>query len=54
MVVSVFKGLRYLLYPVFDESLSLYTKPLDEAIQALHEKILDVVPEYQEFLNNNK
>ena len=29
-------------------------KPLDEAISILHDKMLELVPEYQEFLNNNK
>ena len=28
-------------------------KPLDESIQALHEKMLELVPEYVEFLKNN-
>jgi hypothetical protein len=29
-------------------------KPLDEAIQTLHEKMLELVPEYVEFVNGNK
>ncbi len=41
------------LYLVFDEILR-GAKPLDEAIQALHDKMLELVPEYREFLNNNK
>jgi hypothetical protein len=40
------------LYEVFDFPLR-NGKPFDEG-QALHEKMLDLVPEYKEFLNNNK
>jgi hypothetical protein len=29
-------------------------KPLDEAIQALHDKMLELVPEYVDFINDNK
>lgn len=42
-----------LLYFVFDEPLR-NGKTLDEAIQALHDKMLELVPEYQEFIKNNK
>jgi hypothetical protein len=44
--------LDYLLYNSFDQPLR-NGKPLDEALQALHDKMLDFVPEYVEFLNNN-
>jgi len=29
-------------------------KSLNEAIQTLHNKMLEIVPEYQKFINNNK
>lgn len=45
--------LTVLLYTSFDEPLQ-FGKTLDEAIQALHDKMLELVPEYREFLNNNK
>jgi hypothetical protein len=44
--------LDYLLYNSFDQPLR-NGKPLDEALQALHDKMLELVPEYVEFLNNN-
>jgi hypothetical protein len=40
-------------YEAFDYPLR-NGKPLDEALQALHDKMLELVPEYVEFLNNNK
>jgi len=59
-VLGVFEGIdtfnirdiTYLLYNAFEWVL-YYGKPLDEAIQALHEKLLELVPEYVEFLKNN-
>ena len=41
------------LYEYFDYELRM-GKPLDTAIQALHEKMLELVPEYREFLNDEK
>jgi hypothetical protein len=41
------------LYEAFDYPLR-NGKPLDEALQALHDKMLELVPEYVEFINNNK
>jgi hypothetical protein len=38
-----------LLYKAFDKPLRT-GKPLDESIQALHEKMLELVPEYQKFI----
>ena len=38
------------LYEAFDEPLR-NGKPRDEATQTLHDKMLELVPEYQEFLN---
>jgi hypothetical protein len=38
------------LYEAFDEPLR-NGKPRDKAIQTLHDKMLELVPEYQEFLN---
>jgi hypothetical protein len=45
--------LSYILYSSFDYPLQ-NGKPLDEALQALHEKMLELVPEYVEFINSNK
>lgn len=45
------KILTDLLYKAFNYPLR-NGKPLDEAIQALHDKMLELVPEYQEFLKN--
>ena len=41
------------LYISFDYPLR-NGKSIDEAIQALHEKMLELVPEYVELINNNK
>jgi hypothetical protein len=41
------------LYLAFDRILR-HGKTLDEALQSLHEKMLELVPEYVEFLNSNK
>lgn len=41
------------LYEAFDYPIRK-GKTLDEAIQALHDKMLELVPEYQEFIKNNK
>jgi hypothetical protein len=41
------------LYLAFDY-LFRNSKPFDEAVSALHDKMLEIVPEYQEFLKNNK
>jgi hypothetical protein len=41
------------LYFAFDYELR-NGKPLDTALQTLHNKMLELVPEYQEFLKNNK
>jgi hypothetical protein len=41
------------LYETFDYPLR-NGKPLDEALSALHNKMLQLVPEYVEFINNNK
>lgn len=45
--------LNNLLYSSFDFPLR-NGKPIDEALQALHDKMLELVPEYQELLKNNK
>ena len=47
------KSLNIYLYEVFDHPLR-NGKPLDEGISNLHDKMLELVPEYEEFLNNNK
>ena len=41
------------LYQAFDKPLR-YGQPLDTALKTLHDEMLELVPEYQEFLNNNK
>lgn len=41
------------LYTTFDHPLC-NGKPLDTALQALHHKMLELVPEYVEFIKNNK
>jgi hypothetical protein len=41
------------LYEAFDYPLR-NGKPLNEGISNLHDKMLDFVPEYVEFINNNK
>jgi hypothetical protein len=54
-VLGVFKSYHTQLscYVVFDFELR-NGKPLDTAIQALHDKMLELVPEYREFINNEK
>lgn len=56
-VLGVFNKLshtnHWLVYSIF--SFTLWDgKPLDTAISAFHDKMLELVPEYREFLNNNK
>jgi CII-binding regulator of phage lambda lysogenization HflD len=41
-----------ILYLLFDRPLR-HGKSLDEAIESLHDKMLELVPEYQEFNNKN-
>jgi len=47
------KNTLNVLYTIFDYFFH-NGKSLDEAIQALHDKMLELVPEYKEFLNNNQ
>lgn len=52
-LVKTNTNLSDILYLAFDYPLR-NGKPLDTALQALHDKMLELVPEYKEFIKNNK